>query len=87
MKKISEEEINEFIKIQNVIAKHFCDDKVLYYSPPDGLANGQFIRWSFYNNDTSKIVISIGNDDSEVDVNIFTNSIKLDQFINLILFA
>lgn len=87
MKKITNEEINEFIKIQKILHKHFGDDKILYYSPIDGLANGQFIRWTFYNHDISKIVISIGNDDGEVDVNIFTNSIKLDQFINLILFA
>jgi hypothetical protein len=87
MKKISNEDINEFIKIQKILHKHFGDDKILYYSPTDGLANGQFIKYSFYNGDVNRVVISIGNDDGEVDVNLFTNDIKLDQFITLILFA
>lgn len=87
MKKITNEEINEFIKIQKILHKHFGDDKILYYSPIDGLANGQYIKYSFYNFDVNKVVISIGDDEGEVDVNLFTNDIKLDQFINLILFA
>jgi len=73
-------------EIEQILEKYFGDNKVKYYMTADIIANNQYIRWEYCRNERQKIVISIGSDEGEVEVKIFSDAEQLEKFIKLILF-
>lgn len=73
-------------ELEEVLEKYFGGERIIYYTVADAISNGQFIRWSYFRGERQRIVISIGSNDGEVEVNIFTNAELLEQFIKLIIF-
>lgn len=73
-------------ELEKVLEKYFGDDKVKYYITPDAISNDQYIRWSYFKHERQQILISMGSNDGDVDVKIFTNAEQLDMFIKLIIF-
>lgn len=72
-------------ELEKVLEKHFRDDKILYFIVPDAIASEQFIRWSYFKHERKRILITVGSNDGEVDLKIFEDAEKLDQFIKLII--
>jgi hypothetical protein len=72
--------------LEVVINKYFRDGKVLYFHPADAIFDDQYLRWEYHKGERKKILISVGSNDGEVRVNIFTEADKLEQFIKLAIY-
>jgi hypothetical protein len=72
--------------LEIVINKYFRDGKVLYFHPADAIFDDQYLRWEYHQHERGKILISVGSNDGEVRVNIFTEADKLEQFIKLAIY-
>jgi hypothetical protein len=73
-------------ELEKILEKYFGDDRIKYYMTADVISNDQFIRWAYCKHERQRIVISIGSNDGEVEVKIFTDAEQLEQFIKLIIF-
>jgi hypothetical protein len=73
-------------ELEKVVEKYFRDENIRYYNPSDAMANNHFIRWTYFRGERNKILLTIGSDEGEVDVRIFTNPEDLEKIINLIIF-
>jgi hypothetical protein len=72
--------------LEDVIEKYFRDEKTLNFHPADAIFDDQYLRWEYHQHERNKILISIGSNDGEVRVNIFTEADKLEQFIKLAIY-
>jgi hypothetical protein len=72
--------------LEIVINKYFRDGKILYFHPADAIFDDQYLRWEYHQHERGKILISVGSNDGEVRVNIFTEADKLEQFIKLAIY-
>ena len=72
--------------LENVIEKYFRDGKVLYFHPADAIFDDQYLRWEYHQHERGKILISIGSNEGEVRVNIFTDPQDLENFIKLVIY-
>jgi hypothetical protein len=72
--------------LEEVINKYFRDAKVLYFHPADAIFDDQYLRWEYHQHERGKILISVGSNDGEVRVNIFTEADRLEQFIKLAIY-
>lgn len=73
-------------ELENIIEKYFKDEKMKYYHVADSIQNEQYVKWSYYQHERNKILISLGSNDGESDVKIFLDSKKLQQFLELIFY-
>jgi hypothetical protein len=72
--------------LEDVLDKYFRDGKVLYFHPADAIFDDQYLRWEYHQHERSKILISVGSNDGEVRVNIFTDPKDLENFIKLVIY-
>lgn len=72
--------------LEDVLEKIFRDEKIKYYHPADSIFNDQYIRWDYLKHQRDSIVITIGSNDGETDIKVFTDSAKLGIFLELILY-
>lgn len=72
--------------LEDVLYKYFRDEKILYYRTADAMANGQYIKWKYLQNQRQKIVMIVGSNEGEVEVKSFTESKELDSFIKLVIY-
>jgi hypothetical protein len=72
-------------ELEKVIYKYFKDDKVKYYHPWDAIFDDQYLRWDYNQHKREEIIISIGSNDGEVRVKVFTDAVELETFIKIIL--
>lgn len=73
-------------ELEKVISKYFDGRLPLYFHPADAIANDQYIRWEYFQNKRDAVLISIGSNDGEVQVRVFTDAVKLEQFIKLVIY-
>lgn len=73
-------------ELETILNKYFGDDDVRYFHPADRIANDQYLRWEYSQHERNKILISIGSNDGEVQVKIFTNPEELETFIKLVIY-
>lgn len=55
--------------MEEVLIKYFKDESIIYYSAPDRIQQDNYIRKTLGGGNT--IIISVGNNDGEVDVGCF----------------
>lgn len=72
--------------LEDVIDKYFKEGKILYFHPADSIFDDQYLRWEYHKHERGKILISIGSNEGEVRVNIFTDPKDLENFIRLVIF-
>ena len=72
--------------LEDVLDKYFRDAKVLYFHPADAIFDDQYLRWEYHQHERGKILISIGSNEGEVRVNIFTDPQDLENFIKLVIY-
>lgn len=72
--------------LEDVLDKYFRDAKVLYFHPADVIFDDQYLRWEYCKHERAKIVISVGSNDGEVRVNVFTDATALENFIKLAIY-
>jgi hypothetical protein len=72
--------------LEDVLDKYFKDGKILYFHPADSIFDDQYLRWEYHRHERSKILISVGSNDGEVRLKIFTDANELEQFIKLVIF-
>ena len=72
-------------ELEKVIYKYFKDDKVKYYHPWDAIFDDQYLRWEYHQHEKGKILITVGSNDGEVRVKVFTDATELEAFIKLII--
>lgn len=72
--------------LEDVLDKYFKEGKILYFHPADSIFDDQYLRWEYHRNERGKILISVGSNEGEVRVNIFTDPKDLENFIKLVIF-
>lgn len=72
-------------ELEKVIYKYFKDDKVKYYHPWYAIFDDQYLRWEYHQHEKGKILITVGSNDGEVRVKVFTDATELEAFIKLII--
>ena len=72
--------------LEDVLYKYFKDGKIMYFHPADSIFDDQYLRWEYHQHERGKILISVGSNEGEVRLNIFTEADKLEQFIKLVIF-
>ncbi len=78
--------IDEIKALEAVLDKYFRDKDVQYYHPADAIFDDQYVRWEYHKHQKSQILISIGSNDGEVRVKVFTEAAELEQWIKLTIF-
>ena len=73
-------------ELETVLEKYFAESRVIYYMTGDAIFNNQYIMWSYCKGERNLITISLGSDNGEVDIMVFTDAEKLKQFIELIIY-
>ncbi len=73
-------------EIENIVEKYFKDEKTKYYHPQDSIFDDQYICWEYHQHKRNEILISIGSNDGEVRVKVFTDAKELEDFIKLIIY-
>jgi hypothetical protein len=73
-------------ELEKVIYKYFRDDKIKHYHPWDAIFDDQYLRWEYHQHEKGKILITIGSNEGEVPVKVFTDAVELETFIKLIIF-
>ena len=71
--------------LEDVLDKYFRDCKVKYYHPADAIFDDQYLRWEYHQHKRNEILMSVGSNEGEVRVNIFTDPKDLENFIKLII--
>lgn len=74
-------------ELEKVIDKYFKDDKYLYYTPYDSIRENQYLYWEYHQRKRNEILISIGSDEGEVRVKVFTDVHELESFIKLVIYS
>ncbi len=72
--------------LETILEKYFKDKKVLFYNPSDAIDENNYIRWEYFRGERSKILISLGSDDGEIKVKIFTKLEDLEEFIRMVIY-
>ena len=72
--------------LENIIDKYFGDAKTLYFHPADAIFDDQYLRWGYHQHERGKILISVGSNEGEVRVKIFTDAQELEQFIKVTIY-
>ena len=73
-------------ELEQVIYKYFGDEKIKYYHPADSIFDDQFLRWEYHKHKRNEILITIGSNDGEVRVKVFTDAKELEDFIKLVIY-
>jgi len=72
--------------MEEILYKYFGDKKTKFYHPSDSIADDNFIRWSYFNGERGRILLSIGSNEVETNIRIFDDPTQLEDIIKLILF-
>ncbi len=78
--------IEKIKALEAVLDKYFRDKNVQYYHPADAIFDEQYVRWEYHKHEKSRILISIGSNEGEVRVKIFTEAADLEQWIKLTIY-
>ena len=73
-------------ELEKVIEKYFKDEKIKNYHPWDSIFDAQYLRWEYHQHERNKILISIGSNDGEVLVKVFTDAKELEDFIKSVVY-
>lgn len=73
-------------ELELVIEKYFKDEKVKSYMVWDAIQDDQYLRWEYHQGKRKEILMSIGSNDGEVRVKVFTDAKELETFIKSIIY-
>lgn len=70
--------------MEDVIYKHFRDERNKYYNPADIISANHYVT---YRKDSGGVILSIGCDEGQVDVGIFWTADELNTAIERIVYG
>lgn len=73
-------------ELEKVIYKYFRDEKTKNYKAWDAIDDNQYLRWEYHQHKRTEILITIGSNEGEVRVKVFTDANELAEFIKLVIY-